>query len=319
MPGVLTIAVTLLLLIASTSTFLLARDVSAGRLRQRVASVRGRPKEQTSAAPARVLTLRAGATRSERLAQFMRFLRFNPDVPQQNIISWKLVFVVAGAIAIVGFFYGRAFLGTPLAVLIAPVEGAFVARVIFGWERARFQKALLEQIPEVMALICRAVGAGIPLSEALRSVARDVPNPSRDEFVRVINEVMIGQSLEHALWKLHGRVDLPEYAFFAVTIGLQAQTGGSLIETLQNLQDIVRKRVALAKRGKALAAEARFSALILGSLPFVMAAILSVLRPTFVQFFLNTPSGNRLLLIAIGLMGMGILSMRQLIRRSLAP
>ena len=86
----------------------------------------------------------------------------------------------------------------------------------------------------------------------------------------MVNEVAIGQPLEGALWKLYERVGLPEYAFFAVTIGLQAQTGGSLVETLQNLQDIVRKRVALSKRGKALAAEARMSAMILGALPFVM-------------------------------------------------
>ena len=59
----------------------------------------------------------------------------------------------------------------------------------------------------------------------------------------MVNEVAIGQSLESALWKLYERVGLPEYAFFAVTIGLQAQTGGSLVETLQNLQDLVRKRV----------------------------------------------------------------------------
>ena len=123
-----------------------------------------------------------------------------------------------------------------------------------------------------MALICRAVGAGIPLSEALRSVARMHRTPSREEFVRVVNEVAIGQPLEDALWKLHERVGLPEYAFFAVTIGLQAQTGGSLVETLQNLQDIVRKRVALSKRGKALAAEARMSAMILGALPFCLGA-----------------------------------------------
>src|SRR5262249_12436803 len=162
------------------------------------------------------------------------------------------VFLLAGATSFLGLLYGRAIFGTLLAVLSAPIEGLLVARVVFGWERARFQKALLEQIPEIMAQICRGVGAGIPLSEALRSVTREAPNPSRDEFSRVINEIMIGQSLEGALWKLHKRVGLPEYAFFAVTIGLQAQTGGSLIETLQNLQDIVRKRVALSKRGKAL-------------------------------------------------------------------
>ena len=77
------------------------------------------------------------------------------------------MFAIAGIVAIVGFFYGREFLGWPLAMLVTPIEGLLVARFIFGWERARFQKALLEQIPEVMALICRAVAAGIPLSEAI--------------------------------------------------------------------------------------------------------------------------------------------------------
>ncbi len=103
----------------------------------------------------------------------MRFLRFNPEIRQQNVIPWKLVFAIAGVVAIVGFFYGRGFLGWPLALLVTPIEGLLVARFIFGWERARFQKALLEQIPEVMALICRAVAAGIPLSEAIRSASHE--------------------------------------------------------------------------------------------------------------------------------------------------
>ena len=116
------------------------------------------------------------------------------------------------------------------------------------------------------------------------------------------------------MWKLHDRVDLPEYAFFAVTIGLQAQTGGSLVETLQNLQDLVRRRVALSKRGKALAAEARMSAMILGALPFLAFLGLSFIQEGFVHFFFATPTGNHLLMAAFGFLGAGIFVMRQLIR-----
>ena len=170
-----------------------------------------------------------------------------------------------------------------------------------------------------MALICRAVGSGIPLTEALRSVAREADSPSREEFAGVASEVAIGQPLEGALWKLHERVGLPEYAFFAVTIGLQAQTGGSLVETLQNLQDLVRKRVALSKRGKALAAEARMSATILSALPFVAVPRSPFCGRDFSTFSSTPHTGNRLLLIGFGLLGTGMLVMRQLIRRSLAP
>jgi len=157
------------------------------------------------------------------------------------------------------------------------------------------------------------------LTEALRSVVMDAATPSCEEFARVVSQVGIGQPLEDALWKLHERVGLAEYAFFAVTIGLQAQTGGSLVETLQNLQEMVRKRVALSKRGKAMAAEARASAMILGVLPFVMGFILAFMQQGFLDFFFNTPTGNHLLFLAFGLLGTGILVMRQLIRRSLSP
>jgi len=320
MPSILIPAVIILFLVASTSVTLLTRDVVGARLRERVGSVAARGAEERDAtAPMRAIVMQGAGRRSKRIVQLMEFLRFNPEVAAQNVISWKVVFAVAGVAATIGFFYSRAFLGWPLALLVVPVEALFVARFIFGWERTRFQKVLLEQVPDVMALICRSVAAGIPLSEALRSVSHEAPEPSREEFVRVVNEVAIGQSLEAALWKLYDRVGLPEYAFFAVTIGLQAQTGGSLVETLTNLQDLVRKRVALSKRGKALAAEARMSAIILGALPFVMFALMSFIMDGFLKFFLNTATGNHLLMVAAGLMSTGIFVMRQLIRRSLAP
>jgi tight adherence protein B len=314
----LILAAIVLLLVSSASAALLVRDVAGGRLRERVSSIRVRTDDGPST-PVPTVALRSTGQRGAFTAKFMRLLRLNPDIALQNVIPWKLVIVVSCAAALGGLFYGHEFLGWWLAALLMPVDAVFVARLIFGWERAAYQKTLLEQIPDVMALICRAVAAGIPLGEALRNVSRDASSPSREEFMRVVNEVSIGQPLEAALWKLHDRVDLPEYAFFAVTIGLQAQTGGSLVETLQNLQDLVRRRVALSKRGKALAAEARMSAMILAVLPFLAFIGLSFIQDGFVHFFFGTPTGNHLLMAAFGFLSGGIFVMRQLIRRSLKP
>jgi tight adherence protein B len=315
----LTVAVISFLLVGSASAILLVWDVNMSRLRARVAAVHSHAEDPAPTTPVQGLAIRTANQPGRLSKRLMRLLRLNPDIPQQNVIAWKLVIAIACAVALMGFFYGRSFVGWLLAALSMPVEALLVARVIFGWERTRFQKVVLEQLPDVMALICRAVGAGIPLSEALRSVAKDAPNPSQEEFVHVVSEMAIGQRLEGALWNLYERVELPEYAFFAVTIGLQAQTGGSLVETLQNLQEMVRKRVALSKRGKAMAAEARASAMILGVLPFVMGFILAFMQQGFLDFFFNTPTGNHLLFLAFGLLGTGILVMRQLIRRSLSP
>jgi len=319
MPNPLIIAIIILVLVASLSAALLTRDLATARLRARVQSIRTDTEKDRQSTPVRTLAMLARGQRSEHVARLMRFLRFNPDVPQQNIIAWKLVFAISGAFAVMGLFYGREYLGTPVAALVAPIEGLLVARFIFGWQRGRFRTALLEQIPDAMGMICRAVAAGIPLSEALRSVAAEAQSPTKEEFARVVSEVAIGQTLETALWKLYERVGLAEYAFFAVTIGLQAQTGGSLVETLENLQEIVRKRVALSKRGKALAAEARWSSIILGCLPFIMFVVLSFIQVGFVRFFFETPAGQHLLLTAFGFLGTGVMIMRHMIRKALAP
>ena len=307
-----------LLLLGAGCAILLVQDAAASRLRQRIAAVRSLAEAPAPASPP-MITVRSGGPRGNRTDRIMRLLRLNPDISRQNVIPWKLVIAIAGALALTGFLYGRPFLGWPLALLLSPIEAFFVARFIFGWERARYQGALLEQIPEVMAMLCRAIGIGIPLTEALRSVAQEVPSPSREEFMLVIGDVAIGQSLERSLWRLQERTGLPEYAFFAVTIGLQVQTGGNLVETLQNLQDIVRKRVAVSKRGHALAAEARISAQILTSLPFFMSAVLYLVQPGFIEFFLYTEAGNHLAFAAGGMLATGNFIMREMIKRSIAP
>jgi tight adherence protein B len=308
-----------LLLMATGCVILLARDVAESRLRQRIASVRTAGAATPVPTAPRMLAIRSTGERGRRTDRIMRLLRLNPDISQQNLIPWRVVLAIAGAVGLAGFFYGRPLLGWQLALALSPIEAFLVARFIFGWERARYQNALLEQIPEVMAMLCRAIGIGIPLTEALRSVAQEVPSPSREEFMLVISDVAIGQSLERSLWRLQERAGLAEYAFFAITIALQVQTGGNLVETLQNLQDIVRKRVGVSKRGKALAAEARISAQILSSLPFFMSAVLYLVQPGFLDFFLHTQTGNHLALIAAGMLAVGNFIMRQTIQSSVAP
>ena len=94
--------------------------------------------------------------------------------------------------------------------------------------------------------------------------------------------------------------------------------GGGLGETLENLSDVIRKRVALKERGFALAAEARTSAAILAALPFFTTGVLAIMNPSYVALLINDPGGQRILAVAVGLMLLGILIMRGMIRKSLS-
>jgi tight adherence protein B len=197
------------------------------------------------------------------------------------------------------------------------VMGALlVSNIIFRAQRRNWQRRLLEQIPDAMGMITRAIRTGLPLNEAMESVARDMPEPTRIEFARVLGDVAIGRGVDEALLRLRDRSGLPEYGFLAVTLSLQSRAGGSLAETLENLGDLVRKRVALAARVKALTAESRIGAAILIAIPLGSFAAMSLIRPEHARFFFDNPTGVNLAIFAAVMSTLGTLIIRTMIRRA---
>jgi tight adherence protein B len=291
---------------------LLARLNAAQRLRARVRALSGDVDVAgLSALPnIQVQVSNQGAG----MLRFLGMLRYRADLPKAQVIPWPMVLFIAVAVGLLVFSQAWTFLGLGYAIPLGLGTAAQLARVIFGWQRERYCKAVFEQIPEAVGLMVRAIRAGLPMAEALRTISREMASPTKDEFSRVVGDIAIGRPVEVALMKLHDRTGLTEYSFLAVTLGLQSQTGGSLAETLENLGEMVRKRVALAKRASALAGEAKVQAGMLLVMPFLAAAGLSFIQPFYISAFLETSTGNNLLIIGFGLMVLGVLTIRQMIR-----
>lgn len=223
--------------------------------------------------------------------------------------------VVAGAVAVGGAAAWQAniFFG-PFAAAGGLVVAAVIMRLAYGYELGRNRDEVFHQIPDAVGLMVRAVRAGLPVGEAIRSVAREMPDPTRSEFQRVIAEVGIGVPLDRALWSVFERTGLREYAFLSVVIGLQAQTGGSLAEALENLGNIVRGRVQMAAKARALASQARASAVILIALPPVAGTAVSMLQDGYTEALFGDPRGLKLFGIACAMMLVGILVIRGMLR-----
>ena len=79
-----------------------------------------------------------------------------------------------------------------LAWLAMPVIWVFLSRSFFGWFDRRQRERLLAQFPDALAMIVRSVRVGIPVQEAIRTVAREAPQPTGDEFSRLVNQVAVG-------------------------------------------------------------------------------------------------------------------------------
>ena len=160
------------------------------------------------------------------------------------------------------------------------------------------------QLPEAIDLMVRGLKSGLPVTESIGTVAREMQQPLATEFRRVTDGVRFGRGLEEVMWEAARRLDIPEFNFFVISLSIQRETGGNLAETLTNLSDILRRRRQMRQKIKAMSSEAKASAYILGSLPFAMFGIVYCVNPGYASMLFTDPRG--LFMLGGGLVSLGI-------------
>jgi tight adherence protein B len=231
-------------------------------------------------------------------------------------MRWPWVVLIGLAVGRTAVWLGSGVFGS-FAWVLMPVVSIMTTRSRFSAMLTKRQNLLRVQLPDAIGLIVRAVRVGVPVTESLRGVARESPEPTAGEFARLVDELAMGAPMEKALKQMADRNDLPEYGFFAAALSLQAQTGGGLADTLILLADVARKRVAMQARGFALSSEARTSSMILAGLPFVTGGALYLANPSYIGVLFTDPSGQMVLGLAILSLCVGVFVMRMIIRSAL--
>lgn len=312
------LATGILLVVLFVSIAVLVRDSRDRRVQERLEQIASVVVKDDTADPNAIIIRRAASDLSPIASMAQRVLKFTPEAPEANIIPWKVV-VLLGVIVgmattyfignIAGFFEGL-FVGVIVALL--------AIRFIFNWERNRYSQALFKQLPDMIELLVSATRAGLPISEAMRNVAREMQSPTKEAMATTVSELAIGKPVDEALLKLYERTGLSEYAIVAVAIGVQSQTGGALAESLQNVAEIVRQRLTIAARARALSSEAKASAVILVALPFVSGGALAIVNPGYLDLLFTDPRGVKLLSFGVVFMVLGVLTMRWMINNAVS-
>ena len=160
------------------------------------------------------------------------------------------------------------------------------------------------KFPEAIELLVRGLKSGLPVSETLMVVSREIAGPVGEEFKIVTEKIKIGKTMEDALQDTADRLGTPEFQFFVITLAIQRETGGNLAETLSNLAEVLRKRAQMKLKIRAMSSESKASAYIVGSLPFVVFGLVWSVNPEYLAGFF---SEQRLIIAGlIGLVWMGI-------------
>jgi tight adherence protein B len=232
--------------------------------------------------------------------------------------AWHPAYVLlASVIAAAAIFYVNSLLNFPILYVsfAAAIVAIMVVRGLFGWQQRRLANQLFRQLPDTIQLVTSTVRSGLPVNEAFRIIAREMPQPTAGQFAIVCSEVTMGSSPEEAVEAVYRRTQVTEYGIFAVTLAVQLKSGGSLTETLQTLGDTVRQRVALAARAKALAGEVIFYSRALSLSPFIVGGLLYAINPQTVDLLIYDPTGNMLLAYAGASVLIGTLVIRWMVRR----
>jgi tight adherence protein B len=201
-----------------------------------------------------------------------------------------------------------------LAPVFALAAGYLLPRMYVSRKRKKYQDRFLDELPNAVEAIVRGVKTGLPLNDSIRVVAKEAKEPVKSEFSRVLDQQAFGQSMTEAVTVLLDRVPLAEVNFFVVVITVQQQAGGNLSEALGNLAKVLRNRKKMKQKIKAMSSEAKASAGIIGSLPFVVGILVSVVSPSYLAPLFFTDLGHIWLGVGVFMLALGIFIMNRMIQ-----
>ena len=268
------------------------------------------------------VALRA-APRSLAAAEAVRLARKRPDagglsalLPKRGQLMTRLAragykpdpkrYLVASVLTGIGVGTGFFLLGLPISVVLVGTLGAglLLPHVFLSNRISAREIRFLGNMPEGIDIIVRGLKAGLPVSESLAAVSREAPEPVSGVFREVVDLVRIGNSIDDSIAKAAETMILPELRFLGITIAIQKETGGNLTETLQNLSDILRKRRQMKLKVRAVSSEARASAYIIGSLPFLVGMAIFFTNRSYVMLLFEDTRG--VVMVTAGLISVGI-------------
>jgi len=239
------------------------------------------------------------------------------ELLEQAGMKWKVGQMVHTSLGLFLAGYAAGWLLLPsayqmLAFLPALAAGAFPLLIVLRKKKARMRK-FEEQFPESLEFVARSMRAGHAFSVSLEMLHREFQEPLAGEYRRVFEEHNLGLPLDTALQKMGKRIPSLDVHFFVSAVLLQKRTGGNLAEILDKLAYVIRERFKLRGKIRAISAHGRITGMSLTMIPIGVAAIMFIVNPPYVTFFVNDEIGNIMAGAGVLLQVLGYLIIKKIV------
>jgi tight adherence protein B len=208
------------------------------------------------------------------------------------------------ALGAIGIMMGSMF-GSALLMLIMGLVLFYLPNLWLRIKARRRRNAFDDQLPDVLQGISSSLRAGHSFNQALNAMIKDAPNPTSEEFSRVMTEARLGMPVEMALQHMADRMGSADFDFAVTTVNIQRTVGGSLADILEMVGDTVRNRQQFRKKVKALTSMGQMSAYVLLGMPVFIALALTVISPDYMAPLYETSTGHMMIAAACVSMAFG--------------
>ena len=234
------------------------------------------------------------------------FLRSGIKLTQSRLaLSIVLIVTITlGVSAVFGLLY----------ILVMPIVFLVLFIAFFRIKYQRRRRVIYDSLPTVIDSVIRSVDAGRSLEQALVESFADAPDVYDPLVFRLRSAVESGRDYTYLMDQFAELYEVPPLVFVAVALRTSSRFGSSIRPVLKQVSESLRGQEQLRREFMAATAETRMTALIFAVLPPSLGVVAVMMNDSFKEVLFHTPAGNKMLLIAGGLIltgGLVILKMIQ--------
>jgi len=226
-----------------------------------------------------------------------------PWTPEQAVEHWAIGVAAVGLLA--------AALAPALAVPAA-VAVALAGPVALGTARTRRERRFAVELPAALEGVAAELRGGGTVAAAVERLAHGGGVVGRD-LHRVHVRTRLGLPLEDALAGWPQEHDAPGVRAAAGALSVAAAMGGKAGDAIDGLARSLRSRLDAMAEARALSAQARLSALVVGAAPLGYLAFSALVDPPAVTALVDTGVGRVCLVLGLGLEALAGLWIRRIL------
>lgn len=231
-----------------------------------------------------------------------------PDPVLDRLDDAFVMVVVLAALAGVAVFA----VGGLILLLFAVILGVGGVKAAVSLLSGRLVSRIEADLPLALEEVARSLRSGVSLPLAIAEAAARTPPPLGRELMSVAEGIGTGLTVVAALDRWASRRAVAGVQLAVASLALGAEAGGPQARAVDAVAATLRERLGIRAEVRALASQARLSALLMGVGPVAFCALLVLTDDDAKHFLLQTPAGVACLAVGAGLDAVGAAWMRRL-------